>query len=156
MSRRHEHQVRPASEQDAGELALMLHAFNTEFGDPVPEVEVLTERIAEHIREGHSLFWLVGGGPDGFASLRLRPSLATGRLEAYLEELYVKPELRGQGLGRTLLERVMDDARQAGADRMDLGTSTDDAAARALYEKLGFTNLERPGGPSMLFYERDL
>jgi ribosomal protein S18 acetylase RimI-like enzyme len=51
----------------------------------------------------------------------------------------------------------MDLARERGATRMDLGTSTDDTAARALYEKLGFTNLEsQPDGPPMLFYERDL
>ena len=51
----------------------------------------------------------------------------------------------------------MDVARERGATRMDLGTSTDDTAARALYEKLGFTNDERPpDGPVMLFYEREL
>ena len=51
----------------------------------------------------------------------------------------------------------MELARERGATRMDLGTSTDDTAARALYEKLGFTNLERePDGPTMLVYEREL
>jgi ribosomal protein S18 acetylase RimI-like enzyme len=40
---------------------------------------------------------------------------------------------------------------------MDLGTSEDDEAARALYERLGFTNREgKPDGPVMFFYERDL
>jgi hypothetical protein len=40
---------------------------------------------------------------------------------------------------------------------MDVGTSEDDTAARALYESAGFTNREgRPDGPVMLFYERDL
>jgi len=51
----------------------------------------------------------------------------------------------------------MDLARELGADRMDLNTSVTDEAARALYERCGFTNLEfGPGGPSMLYYERDL
>ncbi len=51
----------------------------------------------------------------------------------------------------------MDHARARGATRMDLGTSEDDTVARALYERLGFTNLERqPDGPAMLFYEREL
>jgi hypothetical protein len=40
---------------------------------------------------------------------------------------------------------------------LDLGTSDDDIAARALYERLGFTNREGgPGGPVMYVYERAL
>ena len=51
----------------------------------------------------------------------------------------------------------MDAAREAGATRIDLGTSVDDKAAIALYESAGFTNREgRPDGPMMLFYEREL
>lgn len=51
---------------------------------------------------------------------------------------------------------AMDHARERGADHMDLGTSEEDVSARALYESLGFTNLERPGGPIQYFYERKL
>ena len=149
--------VRVASEADAGELARLLHDFNTEFGEPVPEVGVLTERISEHIERGESTFLLVGGGPDGFAQLRFRPSLMTGAPDAYLEELYVGPALRGKGLGRALLEAAMEEARQCGAARIDLGTSEDDTAARGLYDSVGFTNREgKPDGPVMLYYERDL
>jgi ribosomal protein S18 acetylase RimI-like enzyme len=55
------------------------------------------------------------------------------------------------------MERALDQARQLGADFMDLGTSEDDVAARALYESLGFTNREGgPAGPLNFCYERDL
>jgi ribosomal protein S18 acetylase RimI-like enzyme len=51
----------------------------------------------------------------------------------------------------------MELARGRGADRMDLGTSEDDVAARALYERLGFTNRDGgAGGPVMYVYEREL
>ena len=149
--------VRVASEADAGAVASLLYDFNTEFGEPVPEVGVLTERISEHIGRSESTFLLVGGGPEGFAQLRFRPSLITGAPDAYLEELYVAPALRGKGLGRALLEAAMEEARRRGAARIDLGTSEDDTAARGLYESAGFTNREgRPDGPVMLYYERDL
>ncbi len=67
------------------------------------------------------------------------------------------PARRGHGLGRALLEAAIGVARAEGAGHMDLGTSEDDVAARALYESLGFTNREgRPDGPVMYFYEREL
>ena len=89
--------------------------------------------------------------------MRFRPSLWSRTLDCYLEELYVVPDRRGQGLGRALMEAAIDTAREKGAEHMDLGTSEDDRAARALYEKLGFTNREgKPDGPVMYFYEREL
>ena len=113
--------------------------------------------MAEFIDRDEAIFLLAGGGPDGVAEIRFRPSIMTGELDAYLEELYVAPAMRGQGLGRALLEAAMETARRAGAAHMDLGTSEDDTAARALYESAGFTNREGlPDGPVMFFYERDL
>ena len=149
--------VRRASTGEAGEVARLLHAFNTQYDEYVPEVPTLTERIAEHIEGDHSTFFLGGDGPDGFASVRFRPSLISGNLDAYLEELYVVPERRGEGLGRALLDAAMEEARGRGADHIDLGTSEDDTAARGLYESTGFTNREGgPDGPVVLYYERDL
>ena len=67
------------------------------------------------------------------------------------------PALRGQGIGRALLREAMDVARAEGAAHIELGTSEDDEAARALYESEGFTNREgNPDGPVMFFYEREL
>jgi ribosomal protein S18 acetylase RimI-like enzyme len=149
--------VRRAEVADAPEVARLLHDFNTEFGDPTPGVEALTERAARLLGAGEITVLLGGERPDGVAVLRLRPALWTKGLDAYLEELYVAPARRGEGIGRALLEATMDAARKAGAVRIDLGTSVDDTAAIALYESCGFTNREgEPDGPRMLFYERDL
>jgi ribosomal protein S18 acetylase RimI-like enzyme len=142
---------------DAPQVARLLHDFNTEFDEPVPEVGLLADRVTEFIERDEAIFMLVGAGPDGVAEIRFRPSIMTGELDAYLEELYVAPAMRGQGLGRTLLDGAMEAARQRGATHMDLGTGEDDVAARGLYESAGFTNREgTPDGPVMFVYERDL
>jgi ribosomal protein S18 acetylase RimI-like enzyme len=149
--------VRLATAADASALGRLLHTFNTEFEEPTPDADVIAERAAPLIESGEVTVLFAGDGPDGFAQLRFRPSLYTGALDAYLEELYVVPERRGHGLGRALLEAAMEHARQRGAAHIDLGTSEDDVAARALYESAGFTNREGgPDGPAMLYYERDL
>lgn len=149
--------VRHASPDDPQEVARLFYDFQNEFSEPTPEVPVLIERYKELLRSGEMMVLLVGDGPAGFAQLRFRPSIYTGALDAYLEELYVVPAMRGRGLGRVLLEAAMEEARGRGATHMDLGTSEEDVRARALYESAGFTNREgKLDGPLMFYYERDL
>jgi ribosomal protein S18 acetylase RimI-like enzyme len=149
--------VRRAGPEDAPEVARLLHRFNTEYSYPTPEVPLLTERSERMLAEGQMTVLLGGEGPDGVAMLRFRPSVWSGALDAYLEELYVVPERRRRGIGRALMEVALEVSREAGATRIELGTEEDDTEARALYEKLGFTNREGgPDGPLMFFYERDL
>jgi GNAT superfamily N-acetyltransferase len=148
-------EVRRAAADDAVDAARLLHDFNAEFGDPTPSVEVLAARLRPLLDRDDFVALLAGGGPDAVAVLRLRPSFWLEGRDAYLEELYVVPALRGRGIGRALLEAVLEAARQAGAARIELGTGTGDTAARALYESCGFTNRDSDGG-MLLFYERDL
>ena len=149
--------IRRALPGDAPEVARLLHDFNCEYGDFSPGVEALTERGREMLAAGEMTVLLAGEGPDGLAELRFRRSIWTDRPAAYLEELYVVPGLRGQGIGRALLEAAMEVARDAGATIIDLNTSDDDTAAIGLYESTGFTNLEGgSGGPAMRYYEREL
>ncbi len=149
--------IRLAVPADAPDVARLLHDFNTEFEDFTPGVEELTQNARRMLEDGDMTVLLAGDGPDAIAELRFRRSVWTLSLDAYLEELYVAPALRGQGIGRALLTASMDAARERGATHMDLGTSEDDEAARALYEGCGFSNREgRPDGPVMFFYEREL
>lgn len=149
--------IRQATAEDAADIGRLLHDFNAEFEESTPPAEVLTERAVAFIAKGELTFLLADEGPDGIAQLRFLPSIWSGELDAYLEELYVVPPLRGQGIGRALLETAMDTARAAGATHMDLNTGETDTAARTLYESVGFTNREGgEDGPSMLYYEREL
>ena len=149
--------VRLAGSGDAAEIGRLLHDFNTEYDDYTPGREAVARRIGELLESGDVTVLLGGDGPDGLALLRFRPSLWSETLDCYLEELYVVPGRRGQGLGRALMEAAMDHARERGAGYMDLGTAETDTAARALYEKLGFDNHEgKPDGPVNYFYERQL
>ncbi len=148
-------ELRRAAAEDAPTVGRLLHDFNTEFEDETPGAEALSGFIRPLIESGE-VAALLANEADGFSLWRLRPSPYTGQPEAYLQELYVVPARRGNGIGRALLEATMEAARDAGATGIDLNTGETDTAARALYESAGFTNLEGPGGPQMLFYEREL
>jgi ribosomal protein S18 acetylase RimI-like enzyme len=147
--------VRRARPADADAIARLLYDFNTEYDEPTPEPPQIAERIRE-LMDGDTIVLLAGDGPDGLAVLRFRLSIWSSGKECYLAELYVVPARRGQGLGRALMETAIELARHEGAGWMDLGTSEDDVAARALYESLGFINREGPEGPITYFYEREL
>ena len=154
--------VHRATAAEAPVVARLLHAFNAEFEVPTPAPAELAPLLAKLIEADEAIVHLAEGavGPEGageplgLAVTRLRPSLYSRRPVAYLEELYVVPPRRGEGLGRALLEAVIGLARELDAERVELGTSTGDVAARGLYESAGFTNLE--AGETMLFYEREL
>jgi ribosomal protein S18 acetylase RimI-like enzyme len=149
--------VRIGRLSDAPTIAQLLHDFSREFDEPTPSPDQLAERIRELLSDDEITVLLAGEGPDGLAVLRFRPAIWTGALECYLAELYVIPGGRGRGVGRALTQAALATARRRGADRIEVGTSESDVAARALYESLGFSNREGdPNGPIMYFYERGL
>ena len=84
----------------------------------------------------------------------LRPGIAE------IKRLYVLAEARGTGLGRTLAERAIAEARAKGYERVRLDTHRPSmAAAIALYRKLGFVEIP-PYGPNpagqFAFFEKRL
>jgi ribosomal protein S18 acetylase RimI-like enzyme len=78
------------------------------------------------------------GRPLGCADLR--PLAPPGCCELTL--LYVAPEARGLGLGKALVEAVLEAARQAGYGELRLDTLPEMTEAQALYARLGFVRIE--------------
>jgi ribosomal protein S18 acetylase RimI-like enzyme len=149
-------QIREADVEDAAAVARLLHDFNTEYEEQTPPVPELTRHAERMLRQGEMTVLLAGAGPDGLALLRFRPSVWTQQQEAYLQELYVVPDLRGRGIGEALMRAVIETCRARDAAWIELNTGETDAAARSLYRKLGFTNEEGPDGVAMLYYEREI
>lgn len=78
----------------------------------------------------------------GFASLsRFRPQQATAR--TYEHSLYVTPEARGQGLGKQLLNALINEATQVSAHCLVGVIDADNQQSIAMHKKAGFTEQGR-------------
>jgi ribosomal-protein-alanine N-acetyltransferase len=79
-------------------------------------------------------------GQDGFALVRVLPP------EAELLTIAVDPAVQGQGHGTALLADVLHHAAQSGVEVLFLEVASDNAAARALYERAGFAQVGQRKG----------
>jgi GNAT superfamily N-acetyltransferase len=77
------------------------------------------------------------GAPVGFALFFHNYSTFAGRPGIYLEDLYVRPEARGSGVGRELLAHLAALAVERGCARLEWAVLDWNAPAIAFYEKLG-------------------
>lgn len=134
----------------------LLDAFNREFDDVTPGPAALAARMRLLTDGGDTVVLLAGAEPIAVAVLRFRLAIWSEGEECYLAELYVQPEHRGRGVGRSVMEAAIATARGRGADWMEIGVDEPDHVARKLYESLGFTNKDPSSGALMYFYEREL
>ena len=78
----------------------------------------------------------VDGRLTGFAHYLFHRSTWAPKRYCYLEDLFVADSARGLGLGRALIEMVYQKAEAAGASRVYWLTQSNNATARALYDKV--------------------
>jgi len=77
------------------------------------------------------------GACSGFAVFFGTYSTFLARPGLYLEDLYVKPDLRGKGIGLTLLKHVAGIAAGRGCGRLEWGVLNWNQPAIEFYKKLG-------------------
>jgi GNAT superfamily N-acetyltransferase len=124
-------------------MGMMADVFKAEMGAPGDAVslrEANARWLAEHMGRDFAA-WLaeVGGRPAGSAAVLWFPHPPGPRnpvgLEAYVLNVYTKPEFRRLGVARALTTRVVEVARARGVNRIWLRASSE---GRPLYEDIGF------------------
>jgi GNAT superfamily N-acetyltransferase len=117
----------------------LIGTLNAELTATYPEAGATHFRLdAEEVAAGRGAFLVAtrGGRPVGCGAVR-RIDAST----AELKRMYVERALRGQGLGRRLLEALEREARSLGVERLVLETGVRQDAALALYERAGYTRI---------------
>jgi ribosomal protein S18 acetylase RimI-like enzyme len=84
--------------------------------------------------------WTIWVGEDlaGYTALTLGFSLEFGGRDAYIDEIYLRPNFQGQGLGRQTIQFLTEACRQLEVKALHLEVEHENAAARAFYHRVGF------------------
>ena len=75
-------------------------------------------------------------GVIGFTHCLFRPSTWTETDYCYLEDLFVDPNIRGKGIGRALMDRVIELAKEKKSKRVYWTTQEFNKTARVLYDSI--------------------
>ena len=70
---------------------------------------------------------------------------------ALLDELYVVPDLRSQGIGSAIVHLLLATAKATGVDLIEINVDEGDVDAQRFYERHGFAGTE-PGSTERAFY----
>jgi putative acetyltransferase len=135
----------PARLDEAKAVTALLAAQLDEHAIPLAP-DLLAEMVAAALLDDGPALILVardGGRPVGVAYLSFVSSLERGGRICWLEELYVLPERRGQGIGSRLVQATLDVARERACLSTELEVESSHARAAHLYRRAGFRALER-------------
>jgi len=143
--------IRPIQPSDNEILAVIIRNTLKEFGANHPGTVYFddsTDHLYEVFRADRSHYFvaeldgrIVGGGG-------IFPTSGLPEDTCELVKMYLLPEARGIGLGRSMLEKCLESARNFGFGRIYLETMPELNLALKTYEKMGFTYLCSPLGNS--------
>ena len=100
------------------------------------QTELTWQRLL-HAKDGlHAIVAESAGELVGLAHYFWTPSTWQKNKDLYLEDLFVSPTVRGNGVGRTLIQALVDICLKAGGSKVHWQTHRSNETAIALYEKL--------------------
>ena len=143
-------EARPEDLDDLVELLGLLFSLESDFA---PDAQKQREGLALMLGKGPRVV-LVAVSPDetradgsgrvlGMATAQLVVSTAEGGPALLVEDVVVRPETRGRGIGKALIARIEAWGRRLGATRLQLLADRDNTGSHGFYEACGFspTNL---------------
>ncbi len=137
-------EIRPAVEQDRSSWEALFNAYADFYQVTLPPGT--HDKVWSWILDPAEPFWCdlaltdVAASDDneaavsGFCQYQLMHRSLSGEMVCYLSDLFVKPDLRGSGCGRALIDRVVEVARVKGVTNVRWLTQDNNYPARQLYD----------------------
>jgi len=125
---------------------LPLVAAYQQFYEATPDEERNRRHFGRFLEDHTQGILFLARGPDGapwgMATLYFTNSSVRACVQCLMNDLYVVPQSRGQGVGRALIEHCREYARQRGYDAIVWTTAMSNATAQRLYDSLPSTRSE--------------
>ncbi len=134
-----------ATSDDIPQLVELLSLLFTQEADFEPDRRKQANGLRLIIESDHvGVIFVAHEGADivGMVSLLFTISTAEGGPVCWLEDMVVRPDRRGNGLGSRLLQHAIDYARTHGFNRITLLTDSINAGAIRFYARHGFVESE--------------
>jgi putative acetyltransferase len=141
--------IRPISKEDNPIIATIIRSCLTEFGANKPGTvyyDKTTDHLFELFQEDGAAYFIaeqndtiVGGGG-------IFPSAGLPLGTCELVKMYLLPPARGTGIGASLMNKCMSKAKELGFDSIYIETLPELKKAISVYEKFGFSYLDKPLG----------
>ena len=144
-----------AEPHEAEVVGQLLIDFRNHLNVEWPSDNAFLAGVDRLIEDPNTAFLLAAPDPDsppmGVAQVRFRYGIWWAAEDCLLEDLFVREDARNSGVGRALVQGVVDLARERGCRRIELDANEDNDAALALYRSFGFdAQDDRYGGRNLL------
>lgn len=148
---------RRATTDDAEAIGRLLDDFNAEFDQDTPGAAVLAGRLRVLLADDRTFALVAGSPPLAVALVTCRPNVWYEGEVALLDELYVVPDRRREGIGSALITELLATARARGVALIEINVDEGDVDAQRFYHRHGFTAAAWPDSPERaLVYSREL
>jgi len=134
--------VRPVAPDDFDAWLPLWDGYNAFYGRegetalPLAITQATWQRFFDPDEPVFGLVAVADGRIVGLAHYLYHRSTTRIELTCYMQDLFTEPALRGQGIGRALIEGVYEKAAAAGIKRVYWQTHQTNAAGRLLYDKV--------------------
>jgi GNAT superfamily N-acetyltransferase len=145
-----------ATPADAVTVARLLDAFNREYQVPTPGPQILATRLRRLLAGTEVIALLVGDPALAVALVTLRPNVWYDGPVVLVDELYVAPEARSQGIGSALLAALESITHERGGRLIEIAVDGADIDAHRFYERHGYTNTDAGQSQPSFYYHREL
>ena len=131
-------EVRPIDRQELDELLPLVARYQKFYGaEPdVARNRSFFSRFLHPSDEGLLLGAWIDGGLAGFATLYWFFSSTKAAESVLMNDLFVREDIRGTGIGRALINGALDEARRRGAAHLEWFTAPDNLTAQRLYDSM--------------------
>jgi GNAT superfamily N-acetyltransferase len=130
--------VRPIQKRELEDLLPLVASYQKFYGAE-PDVERnrrFFSRFLHPSDEGLLLGAWVDGYLAGFATLYWFFSSTKAAGSVLMNDLFVREDVRGAGIGRALIQSALDEARRRGAAHLEWYTAPDNVVAQRLYDSV--------------------